>query len=120
MPCASTTLSSACCWSSHPSSYDIPEHPPPTTRMRRPHSGLPSSRRSSDTFLAAISLIVIIRSSRKTKNFQAPTPEVMVSQDATRGQEGELLQRGVRRQRGHQDGSSRDVLRPQHLVARGS
>src|SRR5256885_12906002 len=66
---ASTTSSSACCWSSQPSSYDIPEQPPPTMRMRKPHSGLPSSSRSSETFLAAVSVIVIIRSSRKTRRF---------------------------------------------------
>src|SRR5581483_3241413 len=118
MPCASTTLSSTCCWSSQPSSYDMPEHPPPTTRIRRPHSGLPSSRRSSDTFLAAVSLIVIIRSSRKTRDFSGPTPALIVSQDATRGHERELFQRRVRRQRHHEDGGARNVLRPQHLVPR--
>src|SRR5437867_10992187 len=61
MPCDSATLSPAAGSSSHPSSYDIPEHPPPTTRMRRPHSGLPSSSRRSETFLAAVSVNVIIR-----------------------------------------------------------
>src|SRR3989441_12733122 len=60
MPCDSTTSSPAVTSSSHPSSYDIPEPPPPTTRMRRPHSGLPSSRRRSETFFAAVGVSVIM------------------------------------------------------------
>src|SRR5687768_8952855 len=114
IPCASTTLSSSAGWSSHPSSYDMPEHPPPTTRMRSPHSGLPSSRRRSDTFLAATSLIVTIRSSRKTRTSSCLVSTEMVSQDAAGGHERELLQRGVRRQRHHQHRRARNVLRPQH------
>src|SRR5262249_60602341 len=63
MPCDSTTLSSLAAASSQPSSYDIPEHPPPTTRIRSPHSGLPSSSRRSVIFFAAVSVNVIIRAS---------------------------------------------------------
>src|SRR5213593_3136766 len=41
----------------------MPEQPPPTTRILRPHSGLPSSSRRSSIFLAAVSVNVIIRAS---------------------------------------------------------
>src|SRR5215471_13451072 len=41
----------------------MPEQPPPTTRIRRLHSGFPSSSRKSSTFLAAVSVSVIIRAS---------------------------------------------------------
>ena len=44
----------------------MPEQPPPTTRIRRLHSGFPSSSRKSSTFLAAISVSVIIRASLKS------------------------------------------------------
>src|SRR3990170_2558472 len=61
MPCcASTTVSPGASCSSQPSSYDMPEQPPPTRRIRSPHSGLPSSRRSSLIFFAAVSVIVTI------------------------------------------------------------
>src|SRR5215470_718277 len=127
MPCASKTLSSAAAWSSQPSSYDMPEQPPPTTRIRRPHSGLPSSRRSSETFFAAVSVIVTIRSSRSGERFRnrltscssyhriPPAKGVTaVSEDATRWQQGELLEGGARRQRGHQHRGPRHVLGTEH------
>src|SRR5262245_13326668 len=63
MPCDSTTLSSAVGSSSQPSSYDMPEQPPPTTRTRSAHSGLPSSSRRSEIFFAATSLNVTIQAS---------------------------------------------------------
>src|SRR5262245_342028 len=63
MPCDSTTLSSAVGSSSQPSSYDMPEQPPPTTRTRSAHSGLPSSSRRSEIFFAATSLKVTIQAS---------------------------------------------------------
>src|SRR5215467_12545158 len=85
MPWASKTLSSAAAWSSQPSSYDMPEQPPPTTRIRRPHSGLPSSRRSSETFFAAVSVIVTIAILPIYQAFPDSTRfEVIVSQDGAR------------------------------------
>src|SRR6185436_9284359 len=114
MPWASSTLSSAAAWSSQPSSYDMPEQPPPTTRIRSPHSGLPSSRRSSETFLAAVSVIVTITYPPVDSSF---SDEEMVSQDALGGQEGQLLERGVGRQRRHQDGGPRNILCAQHFLA---
>src|SRR2546425_9425572 len=44
--------------------------PYPTLFRSRPHSGLPSSRRGSDTFFAAISVIVTMRSSRSGERFR--------------------------------------------------
>src|SRR5712692_135806 len=41
----------------------MPEHPPPTTRILRPHSGLPSSSRRSEIFFAAVSVSEIMHSS---------------------------------------------------------
>src|SRR2546429_3532564 len=113
MPRASTMSSSGCGWSSQPSSYDMPEQPPPTIRIRSPHSGLPSSRRSSEIFFAAVSVIVTIRSSR----LATPSGNVngiIVSQDTAGGQEGELLERGAGWERHHEDGGARHVLGSQH------
>src|SRR5215831_541491 len=104
----------------------MPEQPPPTTRIRRPHSGLPSSRRSSETFFAAVSVIVTIRSSRSGERFRNRVtswssyhrirpPGVTgchsaVLENATRRQQGELFEGGARRQRGHQHRGPRHVL----------
>src|SRR5258708_9197825 len=91
----------------------MPEQPPPTTRIRSPHSGLPSSRRSSETFLAAVSVIVTITHPPVDSSF---SDEEMVSQDAFGGQEGQLLERGVGGQRRHQEGRPRNILFPQHFL----
>src|SRR5213080_701686 len=113
-PCASTTSSSGCGWSSQPSSYDMPEQPPPTMRIRSPHSGLPSSRRSSEIFFAAVSVIVSIRSSGNSRAVSVLATKVMVSQDATGRQEREILERGTGRERHHEDGGPSHVLGSQH------
>src|SRR3989442_9204419 len=86
----------------------MPEHPPPTMRTRSPHSGLPSSRRSSEIFFAAVSVIVTIRSSR-TGERSDNSQQLIVSQDATGGQQGELLQRGAGRERHHEKNGARPV-----------
>src|SRR2546427_13307645 len=91
----------------------MPEHPPPTMRTRSPHSGLPSSRRSSEIFFAAVSVIVTIRSSR-TGERSDNSQELIVSQDATGGQQGELLERGAGRKRHHENSGARHVLGAQH------
>src|SRR5215468_12175288 len=118
MPWASNTLSSAAAWSSQPSSYDMPEQPPPTTRIRRPHSGLPSSRRSSETFFAAVSVIVTIAILPIYQAFPDSIRfEVIVSQDAALRQQGQLLERGARRQGGHEHRGPRDVLGAEHPAA---
>src|SRR5215470_13100009 len=110
---ASMTLSPAACSSSHPSSYDIPEQPPPTTRIRRPHSGLPSTRRSSATFFAAVSVNVIIRAS---PSGNSPF-ELIVSQDTPCRQQRDLLEGGAGGQRHHQQDRARDGVWRQHACA---
>src|SRR2546422_32612 len=91
----------------------MPEHPPPTMRTRSPHSGLPSSRRSSEIFFAAVSVIVTIRSSR-TGERSDNSQQLIVSQDATGGQQGELLERGAGRKRHHENSGAPHVLGSQH------
>src|SRR5438132_13682221 len=108
-------LSPAPASSSHPSSYDIPEHPPPTTRMRRPDSGLPSSRRRSETFLAAVWVSVIMREPPVTPPGSNTPVDCTLSQNTPGGQEGQLLERGARGQGGHQHDRRRDLLGPEHL-----
>src|SRR5438445_11230125 len=49
----------------------MPEQPPPTTRILRLHSGLPSSGRGSSIFLAAVSVNVIILASLGTSGIGA-------------------------------------------------
>src|SRR2546429_211618 len=92
----------------------MPEHPPPTIRIRSPHSGLPSSRRSSEIFFAAVSVIVSIRSSGNSRAVSVLATKVMVSQDATGRQEREILERGTGRERHHEDGGPGHVLGSQH------
>src|SRR5215475_5002150 len=101
------TLSPSASASSQPSSYDIPEQPPPTTRMRRPHSGFPSSRRRSATFLAAVSVIVSMSSSSESVRISSRS----VSQDSASRQQREVLERGSRGERRHEDDGPRHVFR---------
>src|SRR5205809_1965677 len=108
------TSSSAPASASHPSSYDIPEHPPPTTRMRKPHSGLPSSRRRSDTFLAAVSVSVIIPQPPVSDPGVDADSTLNVSQNPTGGEQRQLLERGALGQRRHEDRGLRDVLGAEH------
>src|SRR5881296_3452506 len=115
MPWDSTTVSPAACSSSQPSSYDIPEQPPPTRRIRSPQSGLPSSCRNSVTFLAAVSVrVTITRPPAGLDLFQ------ILSQDTARRQEGDLLERGPWRECGHQHDDPGDVLGAQHPATVGS
>src|ERR1041384_5736031 len=90
------------CWSSQPSSYDMPEQPPPTTRMRSPHSGLPSSRRNSATFFAAVSVIVTIEASFEIKQ--------ILSQDTAGREQRQVFQRGAGGQRDHEHHGTRHRL----------
>src|SRR2546429_5449089 len=101
----------------------MPEQPPPTTRIRRPHSGLPSSRRSSETFFAAVSVIVTMGSSRSSKRFwnrpdskssYRRTPPLGASEDAALGQEDQLFERRPLRKRSHQDRGAGHVLGSEH------
>src|SRR5262245_30361618 len=124
MPWDSTTLSSAAATSSQPSSYDIPEQPPPTTRMRSPHSGLPSSSRRSVIFFAATSVNVIMHASLEDwdtirspsviiptcRGSPTPRPRERL-EDPARRQEGQLLERRVGSEPGHEQRRLGDLLR---------
>src|SRR5712691_8660691 len=92
----------------------MPEQPPPTTRILRANSGLPSSSRRSEIFFAAVSVSEIMHSSLKVDagsivqrtrlsiaERQAPWSP---SEDAVLRQEGDLLERGPRLQGRHEQG----------------
>src|SRR2546425_8012045 len=91
----------------------MPEHPPPTMRTRSPHSGLPSSRRNSEIFFAAVSVIVTIRSSR-TGERSDKSQQLIVSQDATGGPHGELPPRGAGGERDPEKSGARPGPRAPH------
>src|SRR2546426_1514260 len=105
----------------------MPEQPPPTTRILNPHSGLPSSSRRSSIFLAAVSVNVIIHASLESRSVPRVQPATPVyqrsggadrpSEDSSRGQNGQLLQRRVGGKPGHQEGRLRHLLRLEHQRA---
>src|SRR5439155_21985926 len=107
----------------------MPEQPPPTTRILRANSGLPSSSRRSEIFFAAVSVSEIMHSSLKVDagsivqrtrlsiaERQAPWSP---SEDAVLRQEGDLLERGPRLQGRHEQGGPGHLLGPDHPGARG-
>src|SRR5262245_12918541 len=100
----------------------MPEQPPPTTRILRPHSGLPSSSRRSSIFLAAVSVNVIIRPSLSGFSVSDGSPRVISIpklENAARGKQGELLEGGVRVEGGHQERGGGHLVGPQHEAAVG-
>src|SRR6266446_8238155 len=104
----------------------MPEHPPPTIRIRSPHSGLPSSSRRSEIFLAAVSVNVIIQYllgwsaelsnrahySRRTEGLPGALPTRL--QDAAGGQQRDLLEARVRAQSRHQQRRLGHLVGPEH------
>src|SRR6266852_9492441 len=107
----------------------MPEHPPPTTRILRPHSGLPSSSRRSEIFFAAVSVSEIMHSSlevdvgsvgveslrcsiarRSKASIAEPPAPGGPSEDSVLRQEGDLLEGGPRLQGRHEQRGSGYLL----------